>query len=100
MVARIEVKEQEGFRSNTWFFRTLAVAIGIAHDGEAMYIGEDFHQLHLLLWNRQSFEITEEEALSLYEANRQWVEPAAMSERERRFFEDIVVRYGRGVFHG
>lgn len=81
-------------------FSQLAVAIWIAHDDCAMYIGEEFAQLRFLLWNRQTFEVTEEEALSLYEANRQWVEPDAMSEQERRFFEEIVVRYGGGVFLG
>jgi hypothetical protein len=65
-----------------------------------MYVGEDLAQLHFLLWNRQSFEVTEKEALSLYEANRQWVEPHAMSEHERQFFEDIVARHGGGVFLG
>jgi hypothetical protein len=65
-----------------------------------MYVGEDFAQLRLLLWNRQSFEVTEEEALNLYETNRQWVDPASMSESEREFFEDVVMRHGHGVFHG
>lgn len=78
----------------------LAVAMEIAHDGGAMYIGEDFDQLRFLLWNRQTFEVTEKEALCLYEANSQWVEPDAMSEHERRFFEDIVARHGGGVFLG
>ena len=78
----------------------VAAAIRIAHDRYAMYVSEEFAQLRFLLWNRQSFEVTEEEALSLYEANRQWVEPALMSESERQFFEDIVTRHGGGVFHG
>ena len=61
-----------------------------------MYVGEDFAQLRLLLWNRQSFEVTEAEALSLYERNRQWVDPNLMSAGERQFFEDIVERLGGG----
>jgi hypothetical protein len=65
-----------------------------------MVVGEDLEQLRLLLWNRKDVEITEEEALALYEANRQWVDPASMNERERRFFDELVARYGRGVFHG
>jgi len=63
-------------------------------------VDDDFEQLRLLMWNRERAEITEEEALALYEANRQWVDPASMSEREKRFFDDLVARYGRGVFHG
>jgi len=65
-----------------------------------MYVGEDFAQLRFLLWNRKTFEVTEKEALCLYEANSQWVEPDAMSGGERRFFDDIVARHGGGVFLG
>lgn len=88
------------WQAGVYHARLLAVGTQIAHDGQVMYVGEDFEQLRLLLWNRQSFEITEEEALDLYEANRQWVEPDAMSARERQFFEEIVARYGGGVFLG
>lgn len=78
----------------------LAALPKIDHHAGAMYVGEEFEQLRLLLWNRQTFEITEEEALNLYELNRQWVDVAAMSKAEREFFEAIVNRCGRGVFHG
>lgn len=78
----------------------LAAPPAIAHDCHAMVIDADFEQLRLLLWNRQSFDVTEVEALGLYEANRQWVDPASMSERERQFFQDIVARHGGGVFNG
>jgi hypothetical protein len=66
----------------------------------SMIVGEELEQLRLLLWSRNDFEISEEEALALYESNRQWVEPEEMSETERRFFDDLVARLGRGVFHG
>ncbi|WP_437289531.1 hypothetical protein [Sorangium sp. So ce406] len=65
-----------------------------------MIVGEDLEQLRLLLWNREDHAITEEEALALYEANRQWVDRASMNDHERRFFDYLVARYGRGVFHG
>lgn len=65
-----------------------------------MYVGEELAQLRFLLWNRQSFEVTEKEALSLYETNRQWIEPDKMSATERKFFDDIVARHGGGVFLG
>ena len=42
----------------------------------------------------------QERALALYEANRHWVEPATMTPHERRFFDDLVARVGRGVFLG
>lgn len=65
-----------------------------------MFIPEDFKQLRLLLWNRETPEISAEDALKLYEANRQWVDVASMSEEERCFFQNVVARYGDGVFHG
>lgn len=65
-----------------------------------MIVGEELEQLRLLLWNREVQEVTEEEALALYETNRQWVDRASMSERERQFFDGLVARHGRGVFHG
>lgn len=65
-----------------------------------MIVGEELEQLRLLLWSRGDFEVTEEEALALYEANRQWVDPETMSPAERRFFERLVHRYGDGIFHG
>lgn len=52
-----------------------------------------------LVWGRKTHEISEEEALALYEANRQWVDPATMTEHERRFFDGLVARYG-GVYLG
>lgn len=65
-----------------------------------MTIGDDLPQLQLLLWSRATREVTEAEAFALYEANRQWVDRAAMTEREGRFFDDLVARLGRGVFLG
>lgn len=65
-----------------------------------MHVGEELEQLRLLLWSRSDFEVSEEEAFALYEANRQWVDRAAMSDVERRFFDDLVARFGRGVFLG
>ncbi|MEZ4410564.1 MAG: hypothetical protein R3A52_29395 [Polyangiales bacterium] len=65
-----------------------------------MRVTDDYPQLKLLLWGRASDEVTEAEALALYESNRQWVDPASMSPRERAFFDALVERYGRGVFLG
>jgi len=63
-------------------------------------VGDDLPQLQLLLWNRATRVVSEEEALSLYEANRQWVDPSKMTEHERRVFDDLVRRFGHGVFNG
>ncbi|MFO0649533.1 MAG: hypothetical protein U0326_25085 [Polyangiales bacterium] len=57
-------------------------------------------QLRFLLWNRATQEVTDEEAFALYESNRQWVDRASMTERERRYFDDLVQRLGGGVFLG
>jgi hypothetical protein len=65
-----------------------------------MHVGDDLPQLRFLLWNRTTPEVSEAEAFALYEANRAWVEPEAMTEHERRFFEALKDHYGRGVFLG
>jgi hypothetical protein len=65
-----------------------------------MLVGDDLPQLRWLLWGRATHEISEEEALALYEANRQWVDPATMTEHERRFFDGLVARHGGGVYLG
>lgn len=65
-----------------------------------MLVGEDFPQLRLLLWNRTSCEVSEEEAFELYETHRAWIDPDSMTEAERHFFRSLVARYGRGVFLG
>lgn len=62
-----------------------------------MRVTDDYPQMKLLLWGRAMDTVTEAEALALYESNRQRVEPASMSPRERAFFDDLVKRYGRGV---
>lgn len=54
-------------------------------------------QLLFLLWNRTTRELTESDALALYEANRAWVDPAAMTAHERGFYDDLVARVGGGV---
>ena len=56
--------------------------------------------MQLLFWSRATREVTDDEAFALYEANRQWVDRAAMTEREGRFFDELVARFGRGVFLG
>jgi hypothetical protein len=61
---------------------------------------DDLPQLRFLLWNRSDREVTEEEALAIYEANGPWVDRAAMTEHERRVFDDLVARLGGGVFLG
>jgi hypothetical protein len=65
-----------------------------------MLVGDDLPQLRWLLWGRKAYEVSEEEALALYESNRQWVDPSTMTERERRFFEALVARHGGGIYLG
>ncbi len=65
-----------------------------------MRVGDDLPQLRFLLWSRVADEVSEEEAFALYEANRQWVDRAAMGEHEGQLFDRLVATYGRGVFLG
>jgi hypothetical protein len=61
---------------------------------------DDYPQLALIAWNRKVRVVSEGEALDLYETNRQWVDPATMSEDERSFFDHLVADLGGGVWNG
>lgn len=65
-----------------------------------MRVDETYSQLRFLLWNRVSDEVTDEEAFALYESNRAWVSPDAMTPAERAYFDALVTRFGRGIFLG
>lgn len=61
---------------------------------------DDYPQLALISWNRKDRRITEEEALALYEANRQWVDRALMDDREIELLERLIQEIGKGVWNG
>jgi len=61
---------------------------------------DDYPQLALIAWNRKVRTITEEDALALYEANRQWVDRALMDERELALLDRLIQEIGKGVFNG
>lgn len=65
-----------------------------------MRVGPEYPQLRFLLWNRSTDELGEEEALALYEANRQWVDVENMTPVERAFFDRLVATHGHGVYLG
>jgi hypothetical protein len=65
-----------------------------------MVVDESLPQLLFLLWNRSSRELSEEEAFALYEAHPQWVSPETMTQHERRTFDALVERFGRGIYLG
>ena len=52
-----------------------------------MHVSEDFAQLHFLLWNRQSFEVTEKEALCLYDQN-----PSVLREIEQEAIQKAKIQ--------
>lgn len=61
---------------------------------------DDYPQLALISWNRKDRRITDEEALALYEANRQWVDRALMDDREIELLERLIQEIGKGVWNG
>ena len=65
-----------------------------------MILIDDYPQLASIAWNRKVRTISDEEALALYEAHPQWIEPGAMDERERALLDDLVARYAQGVWLG
>ena len=60
----------------------------------------DYPQLSLIAWSRQkdSF-VTEEEALSLYEANWRWIDEKKLTPEERKLIEQLVHKVGNGVLN-
>ncbi len=61
---------------------------------------DDYPQLALLAWNRKVRTITDEDALALYESNRQWVDRALMDARELGLLDRLIQEIGKGVFNG
>lgn len=62
-----------------------------------VHVDASLPQLEFLLWNRASRDLTEAEALALYESHPQWVDPATMTAHERSFFDGLVARLAAGV---
>lgn len=60
----------------------------------------DYPQLSSIAWNRRkdSF-VTEEEALSLYEANWRWVEEELLTEAELALIKELMKNVGNGVLN-
>ncbi len=55
-----------------------------------------YPQLKLLCWNRRVRYLAAEDAWSLYERNRRFVEPDQLDPCERVLIESLSVRYGDG----
>lgn len=61
---------------------------------------QDYPQLALITWQRRAdSELSEEEALALYEANWRYVDQASMSADEKALLQRLVVQYGHGVLN-
>lgn len=58
-----------------------------------------FPQLRSLCWNRPDDAVVDgPEALGLYENNWRWIEADKMGDEERALLDDLVARFGNGVF--
>ncbi|MBS1810559.1 MAG: hypothetical protein JST84_20505 [Acidobacteria bacterium] len=58
----------------------------------------DYPQLSLIAWNRRKESVvSEEEALSLYEANWRWVDENTLTLVEQKLIEELVQKVGNGV---
>ena len=57
-------------------------------------------QLKMLLWNRKdTIELEDKEALSLYEANWRFIEQEKMTTEERAVLDQLVRTVGNGVLN-
>lgn len=57
-----------------------------------------FPQLDVLLWDRHTKTITEEEAFYAYEKNAKFLDMNCADERELKFIKKLIDKYGNGVF--
>jgi hypothetical protein len=60
----------------------------------------DYPQLSMIAWNRQpDSNVTEKEALALYEANWRWIDERTLTPEERKLIEQLVQEVGKGVLN-
>lgn len=61
---------------------------------------KDFPALKLIAWSyKEDVELTDEEALALYERNWRFVDQARLSSEERALIERLVREVGGGILH-
>lgn len=58
-----------------------------------------YPQLLAVMWDRKTKRVDARTACRLYELNAKWIEPDRMDGAERALFDDLVQRYGNGVFN-
>lgn len=77
------------------------VAVPLAGKGERGRIClADYPQLRLIAWNRRiEDEISDEEALALYERNWRHIDQGSLSSAERYLINHLVRTVGKGVLH-
>jgi hypothetical protein len=68
-------------------------------DSETVEVSR-YPQLKLLCWNRRDQFLTAQEAWSLYERNRRFVEADRLEPSERQLIETLSSRFGGGLMHG
>ncbi len=60
---------------------------------------DNYPQLKLIAWNRHTKDITEEEALSLYETNWRFVDQDNLTSDEQKLINRLIYEYGKGFLH-
>lgn len=61
---------------------------------------KDYPQLRLICWNRHDDDqVSEGDALALYERNWRLVDEASLDPQERSLIERLVREFGSGVLH-
>jgi hypothetical protein len=59
----------------------------------------DYPLLQQIAWSRTGEYIPAEEALGLYERNWRFVDPPALTQRERALIDELRHRFGGGILH-
>ena len=59
----------------------------------------NYPQLKLISWNIHVNEITEDDALGLYETNWRYIDQSSLTNKERKLIERLIRVYGKGLLH-
>lgn len=60
---------------------------------------KNYPQLELISWNYHAKEISEEDALSVYENNWRFIDQEHLTDNEQQLIKYLVHEYGRDFLH-
>ena len=58
----------------------------------------EYPQLDSLLWDSQSVDIDKQIAFNIYEKRWQFVQKDKLSQKEQELIDELIVKFGKGLF--